>query len=109
LLRRHHWPGNISELKMVIQDMVQRSSPPTLDSSLLPAHLRDSSDNHARSFPASGMDLSEEVKRFEIAYLCEALKQSEGVQTKAAQLLGLKLTTLNMKIARYGIDVRAFK
>ena len=39
--------------------------------------------------------------------LCSALKQSHGVQYKAAQLLGLKPTTLNMKLSRYGIDVKA--
>jgi transcriptional regulator with GAF, ATPase, and Fis domain len=41
--------------------------------------------------------------------ICAALKQSRGLQNKAAQLLRIKPTTLFMKIRRHGIDVGAFR
>ena len=50
-----------------------------------------------------------EVEQFEIALLSEALRQCHGVQNKAAQLLGIKPTTLNMKLLRFGINVSQFK
>jgi DNA-binding protein Fis len=45
------------------------------------------------------------VQRFEIALINSALNRSHGNQTKAAQILGIKLTTLNSKIKRYGISL----
>jgi DNA-binding NtrC family response regulator len=108
LLRRYEWPGNISELKHAVEEMVRQSKPPALDPSSMPAHLARVS-YPTSSLPDSGIDLNEEVKRFEHSLLCEVLKRCQGQQTRAARLLGLKLTTLNAKIARYGIDVTLFK
>ncbi|MBA4124126.1 MAG: hypothetical protein H0X72_16920 [Acidobacteria bacterium] len=45
------------------------------------------------------------VQNFEIGLIRNALVQSNGSQTRAAELLGLKLTTLNQKIKRYGIKL----
>jgi transcriptional regulator with GAF, ATPase, and Fis domain len=59
--------------------------------------------------PAVGVDLDREVKRYEIDLICAALKCSKGLQTKAAQLLRIKPTTLFMRIQRYGINVDEFK
>ena len=51
-----------------------------------------------------GIDLSDELRRFEIYLIRRALEETGGRQTQAARLLGLKLTTLHSKIKRYGID-----
>lgn len=54
----------------------------------------------------NGIDLDEEVKKFEI-YLIEcALEKTGGSQTQAARLLKLKHTTLNAKIKRYEICLK---
>ena len=47
--------------------------------------------------------LHEEVRRFEIDLIRSALSRTSGNQTRAAQLLGVKITTLNTKIKRYKI------
>jgi DNA-binding NtrC family response regulator len=107
-LTRHDWPGNVSELKRVIYEMIRRSKPITLNVSLLPAHVVRATGSK-RSICGSGIDLTNEVEQFEIALLSEALRQSHGVQNRAAQLLNIKPTTLNMKIMRYNIDVSQFK
>ncbi len=52
--------------------------------------------------------LHDEVQRFEIALINSALNRSHGNQTKAAQILGIKLTTLNSKIKRYKIEIDGF-
>lgn len=49
--------------------------------------------------------LLEELQRFEAKMIRCALIRSMGKQTRAAKLLGLKETTLNMKIKRYRIDL----
>ncbi|HEX8263942.1 MAG TPA: helix-turn-helix domain-containing protein [Pyrinomonadaceae bacterium] len=49
--------------------------------------------------------LLKEIERFEANMIRCALIRSMGKQNKAAALLGLKVTTLNMKIKRYKIDL----
>lgn len=51
-----------------------------------------------------GIDLYDEVQRFEINLIRQALEETDGHQVQAARLLGLNVTTLNAKIKRYGID-----
>ena len=48
--------------------------------------------------------LYDEVQRFESALIRHALGRSGGSQTRAAKMLGVKLTTLNTKIKRYKIS-----
>jgi DNA-binding NtrC family response regulator len=48
--------------------------------------------------------LYDEVQRFETALIRHALGRTGGSQTRAAKLLGIKLTTLNSKIKRYRIS-----
>lgn len=50
------------------------------------------------------ISLIKEVRQFEINLILSALAHTNGHQTRAAQLLGVKITTLNAKIKRYGID-----
>ena len=50
-------------------------------------------------------DLHEEVQRFEIELIKQALQRTRGNQRRAARLLGVKVTTLNCKIKRFGISL----
>ncbi|MGB7926357.1 MAG: helix-turn-helix domain-containing protein [Pyrinomonadaceae bacterium] len=50
------------------------------------------------------INLQEEVRGFEIDLIRRALKRTGGNQVRAARLLGVKVTTLNSKIIRYGIN-----
>ena len=50
-----------------------------------------------------GVDFYEEVRRFEVDLIKRALQQTSGHQVRAARLLGLKVTTLNSMIKRYGL------
>ncbi len=50
------------------------------------------------------INFNEEVQRFEKELIRSALVRTGGNQRKAAQLLNVKVTTLNAKIKRFGID-----
>ncbi len=56
----------------------------------------------------AGVNFYEQVGRFESALLLEALRLTDGRQTEASALLGLKPTTLNCMLKRYGIDPEVF-
>jgi Response regulator containing CheY-like receiver, AAA-type ATPase, and DNA-binding domains len=57
----------------------------------------------------SGARLDEEVRQFEMSLIRTALGKTAGSQTRAAKLLGLKLTTLNAKIKRYHITPNGYQ
>lgn len=50
------------------------------------------------------IDLTEEVHRFEADLIRTALLRTGGRQRRAARLLNVKVTTLNAKIKRLGIE-----
>ena len=56
-----------------------------------------------------GISLPEEMRNFEVHLIQSALERTGGHQTRAAQLLGINLTTLHNKLKRLEIspDVRA--
>jgi sigma-54 specific flagellar transcriptional regulator A len=56
------------------------------------------------SLPEDGLDLRDHLAQIELRLIREALERSEGVVAHAAQLLGLRRTTLAEKLRKYGID-----
>jgi two-component system response regulator PilR (NtrC family) len=52
-----------------------------------------------------GMEFYEAVSRYERQLIEVALREAGGVQKHAAELLGLKPTTLNEKIKRLRISI----
>ena len=63
----------------------------------------------AGAAPSEGpIDFYEEVRRFEIELIQSALRRTNGVQTEAAALLGLKPSTLHAKIKLYQLSATDF-
>ena len=102
-LESHHWPGNIRELKHVIQKALVLHEPKTLRAEHLewtslppPA---SSFEEQEFKLPESGISLEKVEKDF----LLQALAQSRQNQTKAAQLLGVSRHTLRYRLEKYGL------
>ena len=53
--------------------------------------------------------LTEAVRCFETHLILQALEKTRGNQLRAARLLGVKHTTLNAKIKRYGISFDPYR
>lgn len=60
---------------------------------------------NGQSRPNRRFALHEEVQRYEIDLIRGALKRTRGNQRRAAKLLGVKVSTLNCKIKRFGISL----
>src|SRR5690606_26134499 len=56
------------------------------------------------TLPEEGLDLREHMAGIELQLIREALERTQGVVAHAAQLLGLRRTTLVEKMRKYGID-----
>ena len=54
--------------------------------------------------PDDGLDLKEHMARIELKLISDALERTQGVVAHAAQLLGLRRTTLVEKLRKYGIE-----
>ena len=56
-----------------------------------------------------GVNFYEEVTKFEIELIKQALSYTKGNQRAAARLLGLKTSTLNSKVKTYNMDLASNK
>lgn len=112
-LLNYDWPGNVKELKSVMLYAVHhlRSAPVCLSDLPPPLGSSDptSSSPSLEAMTDRNLSLQEAVENYERQLIIEALKRTGGHQTRAAQLLGVKLTTLNMKLSRLGIDPKALR
>ncbi|HZS08903.1 MAG TPA: sigma 54-interacting transcriptional regulator [Blastocatellia bacterium] len=98
MLTEYVWERNIDELEEILESAISRTPPHQIDESLLPTRIRYAT---FKSIPASGIDLPQMVDDYERALIETALSQTNGNQTKAAALLGLRVQTLNMKLKRF--------
>lgn len=56
------------------------------------------------ALPDDGLDLRNHMANIELGLINEALERTQGVVAHAAQLLGLRRTTLVEKLRKYGIE-----
>ena len=99
----HGWPGNVRELENAVEMAIAMSGDRTLlgpsdfplggrrpDARVLPPP--------AAPLSAAGVDFERAVREFEQDLLAQAMAQAGGNKTLAAELLGLKRTTLLAKL-----------
>ncbi len=104
-LMAYGWPGNVRELENVIERGVVLARGPEITVDVLPRDL-----NPAVTLPDAvtlprGVRYYDAVSRFERQLIESALRQAGGVQKQAAEILGIKPTTLNEKIKRLRISI----
>jgi len=102
-LAQQPWPGNIRELKNVIERisiMVQRE---TIDAPDIKRHMGSASMRG--TVQADGSPLKKAREQFEREYIIKILESCDGNVTMAAKELGIERTNLHRKIKQYGIEV----
>jgi transcriptional regulator with PAS, ATPase and Fis domain len=96
------WPGNVRELENTIETAVIMSRDRTVifASDLRLNRAAAPVQDRARSLalPPEGMDYQRALEDFEVGLLTQALTRVRGNKTAAADLLGLKRTTLAAKM-----------
>ena len=55
------------------------------------------------NFPSDGIKMKLEIEAFEKMMISEALTQTEGNKSRAAEILGIPRNSFNRKIQAYGI------
>ena len=113
-LQRCSWPGNVRQLENAVEMALAMSGDREIlfasDFGLKPAGSLKvvPFDAAAIPFPApETMDFETAVNQFERTMLERALQKTAGNKTAAAELLGLKRTTLIMKLRNFNDSVAA--
>jgi DNA-binding NtrC family response regulator len=107
-LAAYSWPGNIRELRNVIELVSvlagERSIMTAEDFAALDTAGPSSASNNSLDtlveLPEEGIDLNQVVSEVEKNLICQSLKRTGGNKGKAARLLFLKRTTLVEKLRR---------
>ena len=107
-LESRKWPGNVRELENAVEMAVAMSGDREM---LYPADFGLSNRASVNPIPAQpaahafnlpeSVDFDTAVSRFEQKMLEQALQKTAGNKTAAAELLGLKRTTLIMKLRNF--------
>ena len=77
---------------------------PSMATAVTPTTIAPAAVVPADRLPEAGIDLREHIAQIELNLIRDALDRAGGVVAHAAQLLGLRRTTLVEKLRKYGVE-----
>jgi len=111
VLSAYSWPGNVRELRNAMERAVAIAAGHVVMASDLPERIQKGVRAPAPRpgpsqppAPEDGRDFKEQMRAFEARVILDALEETAGNQSRAAELLGLPLRTLVHKIRALGIS-----
>ncbi|HID23342.1 MAG TPA: PAS domain-containing protein [Planctomycetaceae bacterium] len=106
--RRYNWPGNLDELRSVIQEAWSACSEAVIRPTDLPFRFRTGMDAQTVGPPRQllPMPLEEYLAAVEKEHIQQALERSRYNKTKAAELLGITRPRLYRRMQALGIEDR---
>jgi len=105
-LQAHSWPGNIRELRNVVERLMLLATDDQVGADTVHLALPFGTASQAASFTGSG-PLAERVQGFERETILAELKRNNYHVTNTAKALGLERSHLYKKAEQLGIELRA--
>ena len=105
MLVGYHWPGNVRELENCIERAILLCEEGVIHSYHLPPTLQTGSESG--TLPV--LSLEDAIAKLEYEMIIDALKNTRGNTTKAADLLKTTVRKFNYKAKRYNIDYRLYR
>lgn len=108
-LMQYKWPGNVRELENVLERAFVITERDIIDAIIFSHDIKDSPSQEAAPYPIN-VEIPFKVacamvgKRFEKAYLQEALNRFGGNVSETARMTGINPRTLWRKIKEYAIE-----
>ncbi|OQY58087.1 MAG: hypothetical protein B6245_13680 [Desulfobacteraceae bacterium 4572_88] len=109
LIVSHLWPGNVRELQNTIERATVMCENGMIEPSHLPRKMTGWFSNPNMPELAENASLDEKLQEIEKIIITDALQQADGVQVKAAKLLGIKVRSLWHRTKKLDIDVAGIK
>jgi transcriptional regulator with PAS, ATPase and Fis domain len=103
-LKLYDWPGNIRELRNILERASNVSIGNYIDIQHLPDFISNKLTNDV--IKTNKHTLKYKLAEVEVSAVMEALKYCNGNRTKAANLLGIHRTALYKKLGSHGIDIK---
>jgi DNA-binding NtrC family response regulator len=100
-LQQYAWPGNVRQLENTVERAVILSGDRAVlypSDFSLPRAAAQTSPAPAALVPESGLDLQMTVQKIERTLIEQALRRTGGNKSQAADILGMKRTTLTAKL-----------
>jgi DNA-binding NtrC family response regulator len=107
-LEAHSWPGNIRELRNVVERLMLLAAEAEVDLATVRAALPQVPETNSASVAGAG-PLADRVQRFEREAIVAELRRSNYHITNAAKALGLERSHLYKKAEQLGIDLQALR
>ncbi len=106
-LESYDWPGNVRELENAIERTLALSTGDTIQLADLPIRLSDRRRSpELIALPADGLDLESYLDKIRSQLMSEALARCDGVQTQAAELLGMSFRSFRYYAKKAGLTVK---
>jgi len=104
-MRHYDWPGNVRELENTIERAVAMETTLELHVDLTAERppVRSESNGNRPKVTADGLDFDRYVADIERSLIESALQQSNGVQTRAAELLKVSYRSFRHLLKKYNI------
>lgn len=99
LLVRYSWPGNIRELRNLVERLVLLSRKDIIEPNDLPAGIRGENEQPEITIP-----LTQPLREVEKTVIRNVLARVTRNRTAAARILGISLRALHYKIKRFGLQ-----
>ncbi|MGI9229513.1 MAG: sigma-54-dependent transcriptional regulator [Gammaproteobacteria bacterium] len=107
-LRHYRWPGNIRELRNLVQRLLILGNDETIGLNEIEMILGEQPAKHNPDDISNfHLPLREARENFEKAYLEYQLKQANGSVSKIARVVGMERTHLYRKLKSLGIDIKS--
>lgn len=107
VLMAYSWPGNVRELENAIERAVALAATDEVQVENLPPSVRQPAPPSPLprwEVPPEGLDMEQVVANIEKALMKDALEKAGGIQTRAAQLLGINFRSFRYRAKKYGLD-----
>jgi transcriptional regulator with PAS, ATPase and Fis domain len=102
LLMEYDYPGNVRELKSIIQSAVNLAQGKPISSNFLPEHLKQRK-SISTCLPRTMSDDIAPLAQIEKSHIIRAYKLTGRNKSQTARLLGIGLNTLRRKLKSYGL------
>jgi two-component system, NtrC family, response regulator AtoC len=100
-LLQYSWPGNIRELRNIVNRLVVMARSDRITIRDLPAEIKTSQESNSATLP---LGVSLNLAEMECKLIRQALEKTKGNISRAAELLGISRRTLHRKIKEPAVE-----